>query len=112
MRDSPAYGASSEVAQQVGDAERVAGDGLPVLVLVLGGGPAREREQGLVLLVPGRGWPSWRGRLADTAILADAVGRGRRTARRSIMETVTRNAAGGDGGQAEQYPAREHHGRP
>ena len=41
-----------------------------MLVLVLGGGPAREREQGHVLIVPGRGWPSRRGQLAAAAVLA------------------------------------------
>jgi hypothetical protein len=67
-----------------------------VLVLVLGGGPAREREQGLVLIVPGRGWPSRRGQLAGAAVLAVGCwGGGWRAARRSIMETATRNAAGG-----------------
>ena len=52
----------SELAEQfggglVGDAEAgaelVAGDRLAVLVLVLGGGPAREREQRLVPGIPG-----------------------------------------------------------
>jgi hypothetical protein len=50
----------TELAEQFGGglvrdaeagAERVTGDRLPVRVLVLRGGPAREREQGLVLLV-------------------------------------------------------------
>ena len=66
--------AGTELAQQlggglVGDAEAgaelVAGDRLPVLVLVLGGGPPRRREERLVPaalgLVPGiwhRGRPS------------------------------------------------------
>jgi hypothetical protein len=97
------------VAQQfggglVGDtepgAQRVAGDRLRVLVLVLGGGLAREGEQGLVLLVLDRGRPSRRGQVTGSAVLAgDAGGEpGRRAARRSIMETATRNAAEGDGG--------------
>ena len=59
--------AGAELAQQVGGglvgyaeagAQRVPGDRLPVLVLVLGGGAARQREQGLVLGVLRRGRPS------------------------------------------------------
>jgi len=67
-----------------------------VLVLVLGGGPPRRREERLVpavlRLVPGnlqRGRPSRRGRLAVPG------GDGAGAARRSIIETATRNAAGG-----------------
>jgi hypothetical protein len=68
--------AGPELAQQfggglVGDAEasaqRVAGDGL--LVLVLGGGPAREGEQGLVRLVLDRGRPSRRGQVIGSTVL-------------------------------------------
>jgi hypothetical protein len=74
----------TELAEQfggglVGDAEpgaqRVAGDRLPVLVLVLGGGTPRRREKCLVLLVLDWGRPSRRGRVAGTAVLAgDASG--------------------------------------
>ena len=60
-------------------AERVAGDRLAVLVLVLGGGSRQ------------RGRPSRRGRLADGAVLACDQAR---AARRSIIETATRRSAG------------------
>ena len=72
-----------------------------MLVLVLGGGPPRRREEGLVPavlgLVPasrtGDGRPGADG---SPALLSwPAAGRGRRAARRSIIETATRNAAGG-----------------
>jgi hypothetical protein len=78
--------AGAELAQQpggglVGDAEpgaeRVAGDRLPVLVLVLGGGPPRGGQEclvpavlRLVLVVLDRGRPSLPGRLARSAVLA------------------------------------------
>ena len=67
-----------------------------MLVLVLGGGPAREREQGLVLIVPGRGWPAVPARTARRRRrpCRRLLGGGWRAARRSIMETATRNAAG------------------
>jgi hypothetical protein len=71
----------AELAEQfgsglVGDAEagaqRVAGDRLPVLVLVLGGGTARQREQRLAGVVLHRGRQrSGRGRVSGTA--GDAV---------------------------------------
>jgi len=66
-----------------------------MLLLVLRVGPTCECEQGLNLLVPGRGRPSRRGLVVGTAVLAGDVGGGSRAARRSIMETATRNAAGG-----------------
>jgi hypothetical protein len=82
--------ARAELAQQFGGglvghaeagAQRVAGDRLPVPVLVLGGGPPRRREE---RLVPG-----------VLRLVLGIVHRGRRAARRSIIETATRNAAGG-----------------
>jgi hypothetical protein len=104
-----------------------------VLVLVLGGGLPRGGEERLVpavlRLVPGtlpRGRPSPPGRLAGFAVLAGGGAR-RRAARRSIIETATRNAAGeaADGpapgrrlglgevrGQAQPDPAREHRRGP
>jgi hypothetical protein len=137
VRQSRAAFGGAELAQQlegglVGDAEagaqRVAGDRLPVLVLVLGGGPAREREQGLVLIVRGRGWPSRRGQLAGTAVLAvgcwagaeggPALDHGDRDEERCGRDGGHDPAPGGRlrlgevGGQAQQYPAREHDGGP
>jgi hypothetical protein len=58
----------------VGDAEagaeRVTGDGLPVLVLMLRGGTAGRREQGLVLRVLNWGRPSRRRQVTGTAVPA------------------------------------------
>jgi hypothetical protein len=135
--------ACAELAEQfgggvVGDAEagaeRVAGDRLAVLVLVLGGGPAGEREQrlvpGVLGLVPasctGDGRPGADGSAVPASSLA--MRRGRRAARRSIMETATRNAAAGTAAtmrpqavgwawarlaaKAQPDPAREHGGGP
>jgi hypothetical protein len=90
----------AELAEQVGGglvgdagagAERIAVDGPPVLGLVLGGVPPGEREQGLVLV---RGRPSWRGRLAITAVLGGGRPPRAVDGARSIMETATRHAAG------------------
>jgi hypothetical protein len=102
--------ARAELAQQLGGglvrdaepgAQRVAGDRLPLLVLVLGGGPPRRREQRLVPALcasspascTGDGRPGADG--LPTAPSSPAMRRGRRAARRSIIETATRNAAGG-----------------
>jgi len=90
----------AELAQQlegglVGDAEagarRVAGDRLPVLVLVLGGGPGARTRAGPRPHRPGPGMAV----LARTARrrrrpCRRLLGGGWRAARRSIMETATR----------------------
>ncbi len=102
--------ARAELAQQLGGslighaeagAQRVAGDRLPVLVLVLDGDPPRGYQERLVPavldLVPASrqrdGRPGADGSPAEPS--SPAMGRGRRAARRSIIETATRNAAGG-----------------
>jgi hypothetical protein len=66
-----------------------------VLILVPGGGPPRGGQERLVLLVPGLGPGTWHldGRPALSSW--PTARRGRRAARRSIIETATRNAAGG-----------------
>ena len=105
--------AGAELAQQLGGglvghaepgAELVAGDRLPVLVLVLGGGPPRGGQERLVPAVPGLVpgiWHWGQPVLARTArrtagsVRACTVRRGRRAARRSIIETATRNATSG-----------------
>jgi len=97
----------AELAQQlggglVGDAEpgaqRVAGDRLAVLALVLGGGrrasastaSSSSSRASSPASRTGDGRPG-----ADASPSRAATGRGRRAARRSIIETATRNAAGG-----------------
>ncbi len=68
---------------------------------MVGGGPASIRKQGVAGAVLGRGRPSRARQAAGFAVLAVAV-REWPAARRSIMETATRNAA--DGTAAITWP--------
>ncbi len=105
-----------------------------MLVLVLGGGPPRGYQERLVPAVPGlvpgiwhRGRPSPPGRLAGFAVLAGcgagAAGGAALDHRDRDQERGGRDSGddpapgrrlglGEVRGQAQQYPAREHHGRP
>jgi hypothetical protein len=72
--------------------------GCPWAGLVLGGGAARCRQDGLVLAVLGLGGrPGQDGELAASSWPGTAAGPGgrARAARRSIIETATTNAADG-----------------
>jgi hypothetical protein len=99
----------AELAEQfggglVGDAEavaeRVASDLLAVLVLVLGGGVAGCREEGLVLLVLDGGRPSWRGQVTGIAVLAGDSSGGPGAVGGAALDHGDRDQerAGGDGG--------------
>ena len=111
--------AGAQLAQQFGggpvgdaeaDAQRVAGNCLPVLVPVPGSGPAGRHDECLVpavlRLVPASrhcdGRPG-----ADSSpapLSSSAMRQGWRAARRSIMETATRNAAGGTAATMRPQP--------